>query len=139
MTGPTLPTTLHTGTNNTEASAGGLSAACICRIIKECRKSGVTAFKYNGLEFSFSPSAVATGTLPVVDEVPVSFRDSSVASEVGSDSGGVAAASDLEALEEFQNMQLLIDDPSAHESLMIDRNLHPHREIFDAKTRDIRT
>lgn len=125
---------------NTEASVGGLSAADICRIIKECRKSGVTSFSFNGLAFELVPNrkTAAIETFPVVEKSPVSFGDSSV-SEVGEDDRSIAAASDLEALEEIQMQQLLIEDPTAHEALMIDRNLNPHREIFNANSRDIRT
>lgn len=121
--------TSTSGTKPTGLNGGGLSAADICRIIRESRRCGVRKVAYQGLELhlgdetSMSPFAVksAVSVKEPGDDVGKEIADS------------VAAASDLEALEEFQDMQLLIDDPAAHETLMIDRNLNQQRGMQDAE------
>jgi hypothetical protein len=47
----------------------------------------------------------------------------------GSGLASIANDADREALEEMIENQLLIEDPAAHEALMIDRILNPNRGV----------
>lgn len=110
---------LPTGTSST--GTNGLTSKDICRIISVCRKNKVESFKLDGLELSFSGGPKRTLDREIENES--SHSESSVVQGKSEPVESVITLGDEEALEMAIESQLLIEDPLAHETLMIDRNL----------------
>lgn len=123
-----------------EISAKALSGKDICDIIKTCRRFNVKSFKLDGLEFNFTDEYTLDPSISAPSRESLKFGNSEFSeSLVGTAPEPIMAPADLEALEDMETMQLLIDDPAAHETLMIDRNLNQHREMIHEREEIIRT
>ncbi len=97
-----------------------LSAEDICRIIKECKESGVADFSYKDLTLKFhsrrNEDAVAPG--PVEDHETVVYDSKSKEN---------AELMNEQALRDAEEAQLLIDDPYGHERNRIAKSLESQR------------
>lgn len=117
-----------TGTKNMDNNY--LSAADICRIIKQCHASGIAEVSLpGGVSFKFHPRRNEDAVMPGQAS---DHNNTSVVSEfqVGRDQ---AELMDQEALLEAEEAQMLIDDPFAFEKSQIDRHIEKAR-AFNEKT-----
>lgn len=120
----------------------GLQAKEICRIIKVCQKSRVLSLELGAIRISFQgansrsvskeASEIAeTKSIPLAGEVSA-HADVEVPRSL-------LTPADKDALEEAQIAQLMIDDPSAYEKLMIDDHLQrPSRKSVNEQAEDRR-
>jgi len=107
-----------TGMNNTDKK--DLSAEEICRILKQCRGSGVSTFSFSGLAISFfdkqDKGLVAKKTVDS-DDKQMSFVENPQ----------VIEQTNKELLEEAHFTQLMIDDPLAFEKMQMSDDLERDR------------
>jgi hypothetical protein len=109
-----------------------LSGEEICRIIATCKKSKVSHFRLGQLEFSFGPKCTLGHQPKSTAQKAETHNDSSVV-QVSEPVEAIMTTSNEEALEEAAMSQLLIDDPLAHETLMIDAATHEGRPREDIR------
>lgn len=101
-----------------------LSAADICRIIKQCHVSGVNKLEMGGLVISFQSRRNEIADQPgqasdhTIDNV-VSPINEAQADEM--------ELMDKEALQEAEEAQMMIDDPSGFEKMQMRQHLERNR------------
>lgn len=83
----------------------GLSARDICKIIKECRASGVLSLNVNGMELTFGSTEEA---LKAPRPAPIPAPDPQEIPE----------AAKIDEKTEMEAAQLLVTEPEAYEALM---------------------
>lgn len=99
-----------------------LSAADICRIIKQCHASGVEEFSFHGMAIKFHPHSNGDST-----SIGQAVEGSETTTENFSEERDKAELMDNEILREAEEAQLLIDDPQAFEKSQIDRHIEKAR------------
>lgn len=108
------------GTPNTE-----LSALEICRIIRECARSGVKDFSLGPLQLSFGPEGKlglqkrvsSKSSLASPPETPQTSLLEAEPKEVQ------ASSPERELIEQFRDTQQLLEDPVGFEDQLIDEDL----------------
>lgn len=116
------------------------STAEICRIIKLCKKNGVSELKIGEFEVSFhEKSEKLSKNIPLnLESIHGSKRKSDLpekSTEVITSRPEVEklerrfGVQDRRELEELEAAQLLIDDPAAFEAAEIDAALHPQNMV----------
>lgn len=126
-----MKTNLITGTKNMDNKA--LSAADICRIIKQCHASGVAEVSLpGGVSFKFHPrrNGDADQLGPASDYTEKTFP---VVSEPEAKNDQVRMM-DEDNLLEAEEAQLLIDDPFAFEKVQMDRHIERARMNNNERT-----
>lgn len=110
-----------------ETNPLALTAKEFCRILDTCHKTGVLKLRLGELEVEFG-ARVAPGSTKVLDQTP------EVMSDLGSDNHNTGSkeieppkdlltVADKESLEDLARSQLLMDDPTGFEQVMIDDHL----------------
>lgn len=110
-----------------------LSAADICRIIKQCHASGVAEVNLpGGVSFKFHPrrNEGADQLGPASDYV----EKPAVVSENSEANADQVKMFDEENMLEAEEAQLLIDDPFAFEKVQMDRHIERARMNNDERT-----
>jgi hypothetical protein len=111
----------HTGTESSDSFK--LSAADICRIIKQCHAAGVSELSISGMSFKFHPrrneDAEKLGQASDALEQPKPETDTPRTLD------SFELATQLDA----EEAQLLIDDPYAFERVQIDRHIERGRQL----------
>lgn len=105
-----------------------LSAADICRIIKQCDASGVQVFELQGLKLSFYPRRNEDSGL--LSQAPVLYEDA--LPETNKSTAPQRTLMDImdeEALMEAEQAQLLIDDPLSFEKMQISNHIERSRML----------
>jgi len=115
-----------TGTRNMDKK--DLSAADICRIIKQCQQGRVHTFSYQGLSLSFLPHRNEEAASLGQSTDPVSYMTEAEVSEQTHEHSQIELM-DKEAMLEAEEAQLMIDDPRAFEQLQIRRDIERNRQL----------
>jgi len=87
----------------------------ICAIIKECGKSGVREFNFNGLKISYGPATVAPAIEPV--RVPYEIQE-----QTDSQAREAIERREVQLKDELLD-SLIVEDPEGYEQLLKDGEL----------------
>lgn len=116
------------GIQSMEASKFNLSAADICRIIKQCTVSGVREFSFQGMSVKFhshrNEDAVKPG--PAAESIDINITPA-IREQIELSERSLKLF-DEEALREAEEAQLLIDDPLSYEKARIDESIEGIRQ-----------
>lgn len=118
-----------------------LTVEAVCAIIDKCKFSGVSALEYQGLRLQFHPPALGQANPEQEPRQGLGIKNSPDSAESGSVAPSETPKSlmmpfDEAALEEARISQLMIDDPEAYESMMIDASLNRERARVASQDQD---
>jgi hypothetical protein len=108
-----------------------LSAADICRIIKQCHTSGVASFAMSGVTINFHPRRNEDAAMP--GQASDYQEPTTVVSEFSESQRDQAELMNEDTLLEAEEAQLLIDDPHGFEKAQMDKHIERAR-ISNEKT-----
>jgi hypothetical protein len=96
-----------------------LSAADICRIIKQCQGTGISKLSIGDLTLEFNSQGKESASLPgqAIDHNPTVETNQTIENF------------DKELLEEASLAQVMIDDPLAYEKLQISQDIERERQL----------
>lgn len=128
---------MQNGTPHTEID---LHVKEICRIIETCNSNGVAELKFGKLCITFKPDVAgqresAIKSLPSTQDATVVAGDEDSFTD---DSTAAFALQDENVLRELEVTQMMIEDPSSFEQMMVDSHLNARASLHDEENHYIR-